>query len=96
MSTTTTPAAALVAPACDVVLHKLHTALIQLASGQNHVEFEMESGQHTRRMRYGPGDIKALKDLYRIYYAQCGVASGLPNIADSSSTRGAAACFVLC
>ena len=95
-ATTGTTAATPVTPTCDVMLHRLHNALIDLASGTNQVEFEMQSGPHTRRMRYGQGNIAALEKLYRTYYAQCGAASGLPNIADGSSTRGPAACFVLC
>jgi hypothetical protein len=70
------------APTCADELRKIYDAIMALQSGKSVTSI----GFGERNVSYGQSDLAAMKDLFRVFYGQCGADSGLVNIADTSAS----------
>lgn len=66
------------APPCLDQLAKLHDAIISLAAGERAVTVSFGE----RSATYAQGQLKDLKQLFGMYYRQCGADSGYPDLAN--------------
>jgi len=72
------------APPCADVIAKLHDAYLALAAGER--EQTITFGE--RSATFTQANLKALKDLYMLYWRTCGAAEGYPNLNAGGAERG--------
>lgn len=65
------------APTCLAQLEKIHDAIISLVAGERAVTISFGE----RSATYAQGQLKDLRQLYAMYYRECGAGSGYPNLA---------------
>lgn len=64
------------APTCAEQLQKLHDAIMALATGSRAVTVAFGE----RSVTYNQIDLALLRQTYGLFFAECGAASGLPNL----------------
>lgn len=72
------------APTCATELAKLYDAYMALVAGDK--ETTVTFGD--RSATFSQANLAALKDLYMMFWRQCGAAEGYPNINAGGAERG--------
>lgn len=73
---------------CGEVLQNLHNAILALVGGSKATSVSFGD----RSTTFTQANLKDLKDIYRLYYRDCGSDSGLPNLS-ATVERGPPARF---